>query len=847
MMHGPTSRNMQVALDFAAAGIRVFPCNVKKRPPIGFTDWLGRSTTDPTQIKQWWKKTPKALVGIPMKHIGCFTVDADRHREDEDGVAAFAELCASYDGLPEHPVVETAGNGEHHVFRQPPNGTTVPNLKWGRGLETRGYKPDNAGGYIIACGCELPDGTSYRRMDGTPSLIEAYTSGAIPHASDWLLAEILKGKEVDEPALKPEQTEPTATTTSGTVKYAKRITKYFDGALIGLAQEVAAAQPGERNKKAHDSAFRLGTLAHGDATLWSAVKAKLYAACETNGLVKDDGSTAVIASLKSGFNSGLTKPARDPEDRPRAGKATIAPVQRGGTQQAKPIITLKDGELLRILADAEAALLNDDGPPIFQRGGMLVYLHRWPTGGEQHGIRRKAGALTINQASKEWLRLRMAAAATFVRYDVRAKRELPKDPSLELANALLSATTHWKFPPLTAIIEAPTLRPDGTILDAPGYDKASALFFDPGDLTVPPLDPKPTRDDALEAFELLDDVIREFPFIDKAARSVMLAEILTALVRRSLRTAPLFAHDAPVMGSGKTLLADTSAIISTGRSIPAMSYTGEEPEDRKRITAALIAGDPMVLLDNVSKALEGDALSAVLTQDFWRDRVLGLSQVVTLPTCTTWIATGNNVTVAGDLSTRVLSCRINPDHENPEEREFARPDLRAFLLEHRGKLVHAGLTVLRAYVVAGKPKQNIKPFGRFEQWSDLIRSALMWLDCVDPCLSRQNLTIDDPVRAGLLEVLAAWKALFGNSPKTTTEVIQATMRPTGGDMFAKSENPENKALREALEAVLYRGEIKKRSLTWWLKKQQDRIVNKMAIQNAGTDRHGTSWKLKTSD
>ena len=95
-----------------------------------------------------------------------------------------------------------------------------------------------------------------------------------------------------------------------------------------------------------------------------------------------------------------------------------------------------------------------------------------------------------------------------------------------------------------------------------------------------------------------------------------------------------------------------------------------------------------------------------------------------------WIATGNNLVVAGDLTTRIVPCNLDPQVERPEEREFQR-NLYDWIPANRPALIQAGLTVLRAYIVAGKPKQPIKNFARFEDWSRLVRSALVWLGSVD--------------------------------------------------------------------------------------------------------------------
>ncbi len=100
--------------------------------------------------------------------------------------------------------------------------------------------------------------------------------------------------------------------------------------------------------------------------------------------------------------------------------------------------------------------------------------------------------------------------------------------------------------------------------------------------------------------------------------------------------------------------------------------------------------------------------------------VLGGNETRTVLTNATFLVTGNNLVFMGDISTRALLCKLDPQIERPEEREFS-VDLRTYIPEHPTDLVNAGLIILRAYDVAGKPLQNIKPFGRFEEWSNWIR------------------------------------------------------------------------------------------------------------------------------
>jgi putative DNA primase/helicase len=227
----------------------------------------------------------------------------------------------------------------------------------------------------------------------------------------------------------------------------------------------------------------------------------------------------------------------------------------------------------------------------------------------------------------------------------------------------------------------------------------------------------------------------------------------------------------------------------------------------------------------------------------WRDRILGISQNVTVPTCTTWFASGNNISVAGDLTSRVLLCRIDPKCERPDEREFEIDDLRSYVRLARGELVRAALTVLRAYVVAGLPAQDAKPFGRFEEWSAIVRKALLWLDVDDPCMTQEIIRRDDPVRAGLAQVLAAWEAAIGFVPVTTAEVIR---QATDSATFTQATASAHAALKDALEAVLYKGEIKPRQLGIWIAQNVDRVINGLSLRRLKPHLGSVVWKLEKS-
>lgn len=94
----------------------------------------------------------------------------------------------------------------------------------------------------------------------------------------------------------------------------------------------------------------------------------------------------------------------------------------------------------------------------------------------------------------------------------------------------------------------------------------------------------------------------------------------------------------------------------------------------------------------------------MLTQDEVQVRVLGSSKNVRIPATSLICATGNNLTVYGDLNRRTIQIRLDAKCERPEERRFEF-DAIDLAMRRRPELVAAALTVERAYVSAGAPNE----------------------------------------------------------------------------------------------------------------------------------------------
>jgi hypothetical protein len=384
------------------------------------------------------------------------------------------------------------------------------------------------------------------------------------------------------------------------------------------------------------------------------------------------------------------------------------------------------------------------------------------------------------------------------------------------------------------------LLPNGSILEANGYDaKSHLLVCLPRDVTISV--PKyPDRDDVAAAMVVLSDVIEDFPFQTNAHRASWFAGLLTPLAWFAFEgPAPMFLFDANIRASGKGLLADAIALIVTGRRFPIMSYTADREELRKRITTLAAEGDRLVLLDNLAGAVGNDILDAALTADSWKDRLLGGNRVYDGPLHVCWYGTGNNVQLQADTARRVCHCRMETPDERPEMRTgFKYGDLRGHVRTHRGLLLSAAFTILRGWFVAGRPSHQLTPWGSFEGWSNVVREVVVWAGLPDPGETRLALQSASDREAN--NMAAMIDALERMDPDrrgvTTAQIIEAIRKPT-------EPIPEwLPDLKSAVEELC--GKLDSRTLGYRFRNFIRRNFDGRMINHAGEDRlKGMRWAV----
>lgn len=501
-----------------------------------------------------------------------------------------------------------------------------------------------------------------------------------------------------------------------------------------------------------------------------------------------------------------------------------------------PTIQHRSGELPESVSMLGAALAVRGH--VYVHAGRLVVVHVTPER-RRGNVNRPRGAVILHPVTVAHLIELAGRAAIHERWDARAGEFRRCDCPRRVAEAYM-ARGHWpELPLLSGIIEAPTITLDGRLIDTPGYDPDSGLFLawtQPHGYTSPPL--KSTRAAADDAVTTLVELFSDFAMISDADRAAMVAAIIAALCRRSLPAAPMLGITAPTPGSGKTMLAETISVIATGRRPSMLSLGQDDAETEKRLAGVLAAGDPCILIDNVERPLKGDLLCQVLTQLVVLLRLLGNSAMLAIPTHAFFVATGNNLSIIGDLKRRVMMVRLDAGVERPELRRFERDHL-ADVFAFRGELIRAALTIPLAYLAAGEPElPRLPPYGGYREWDRFVRRPLVWLGMPDPLQASESLREQDPDLEGMRALLSGWYDAFGDRAVTAAEVVEAGMETTA---MHDRRRPE---IYEALQLVCVE-KPNARRLGIWLRRHRDRIVNGVQVRAAEGDKHAkvARWRV----
>lgn len=484
-----------------------------------------------------------------------------------------------------------------------------------------------------------------------------------------------------------------------------------------------------------------------------------------------------------------------------------------------PVIRLVAGQISKIVSVAEFELAKTGKH--YQRGGLIVSVFTDP-GTEETSIR---------ELNPQNLVLRLSEVAIWERINGRSWEVV--DPPQRHSRILYDSASFATLPVLLGLSRQPYLRPDGSLMTVAGYDPLTRLFgvFNGDDFDVPQC---PTRDDALVALNELKGLLTEFPFAESCDESAALSAILTASIRPALKLAPMFHVRAPQIASGKSYLCNLFVAFA-GPVIPsAVAFPLDDEECRKLILATLLTGPSAIVFDNLTADLVPyKSLCSVLTEEFITGRILQVSRIATVGTRAMFLSSGNNVDPVRDMARRCLTIRLDPQCEVPAARKFDDDPL-SKVRKDRGHYVSLALTIIRAWIVAGRPKSQAKPLASFEQFSELVRQPLLWLGLDDPATSLFETMATDPDRETLGRLMMMWHKFRGSKPTMVRDLVKLANK------FGKDEDCLE--LHDLLlEIADSRGEVDRRRLGWWIKKHANRPVDGLKIERASGTRNADQW------
>jgi hypothetical protein len=358
-------------------------------------------------------------------------------------------------------------------------------------------------------------------------------------------------------------------------------------------------------------------------------------------------------------------------------------------------------------------------------------------------------------------------------------------PKREVLSAVLARQSWPHLPTLRRIISTPVLRADGTLLQQPGYDAATGFILS-GNSYLEPIPDRPTTQQVDESCTFLLDVFLEgFPWRSDADRANYIAMLVTPLIRPFIRTlVPFGIIDASMPGSGKTILTSCVGLMVGQRVI---GWNDSEDEIRKTITSVIAEQIGVVVFDNLEEGtvINSATLARLMTDPTWTDRRLGTNSAPTLPNDKLWLATGNNLRTGGDIASRSIWVRLDPDCPRPEARtDFSIPNLGNWILDpaHRATVLRHVLILILDWTAHGAPlAHNVPEMRQFTKWAKQLGGFLQhhgipgFLTNAD-----SNRALDDDA-AEARAFLLRWHTLHRGTRLSANELRQTADTGAGRD------------------------------------------------------------------
>lgn len=737
-------------------------------------DWPNKASCDEAQISELAQEHPTANIAVIVPK-GLLIVDVDI-RADGDGRETLQALEKELVALPDTVTAKSGGGGLHLWYKVPQS--------------FRSPLPKTAGPRVDLLG-------KGRLVVMPPSIHE---SG---RCYEWLTDSIESGTPAEIPI----------EFLNGLLRNSKKSTKLSlrKSDPAALIQQLAHAPEGTRNESLFKVAcefkrrIEAGHLDGGEAS------EQLLNAALRSGLDQDETVNVIERGFKAAAEVRYFSPANDDVENVPAGKPTII-------RQA--------GRYAKCVHESALALENAQ-QSLYLQGNRLI---------QRRSL--KDGETQIVEVTPDLARVLLADNVNFVkrRTDKDGNvEELPQDPPVDVARSVIEMGLRY-FKELRGTVSYPMLYKNHFVVEN-GFHAETGWFVD-HELKCELPAGMLKRDAAHAALSTLTEPLDDFPFDGPISKSVVLASMMTVILCPTIdASCPMFIFDSPTPGSGKSTLVDIASILATGHIAPKQVYV-PGAELRKNIFAHLLNQVRILCFDNVSKPLGGDALDVLLTGQRVTDRILRKSETTTIEHHCVTFATGNNITIKGDLHRRALRARLTPKMENPEHRgDYKHPQILEYVKTHRAELVAACLLIAKAYLDAGSPDVGLAPLGSFESWSKLVRNPLVWLGLEDPVQAQPKLREDADIdRVANEDLIVCFDNLFHKQSFTAGEVLAVV---EGRSAAAPADTQR---LTEIL-SMLELDEPTMRDITALLRKLQDRPLNGLVLRRGKRSSKGQLFRI----
>jgi hypothetical protein len=481
-------------------------------------------------------------------------------------------------------------------------------------------------------------------------------------------------------------------------------------------------------------------------------------------------------------------------------------------------------------------------PHVYVKDGQLVRVHPKTSG--------QCSEVSVVPVSADVLNLLLAQHVRTFKWVSGGKDNPPVRkacaPMMSALRAVVSNTYWPNVPELTGVVGTPTLRPDGSLIQECGYDKATGLYLAPA-VRVDEV-PAVIGDEQVRASRefVFSKVFGEFCWSSAGDFANYMALLLSPMLRPYIKsTTPFGMFTATTRGSGKTNLTDAIGLLygQTSQVLP-----GRTEELQKKITSILAGNSsPVVVFDNLKEGttVSSEILATLITKDKWDDRLLGASRNIEATNDRLWLASGNGLTVGGDMASRTVMVRLDPKMARPELRQFEMGQFSDWIREsgNREQLLWHLLILVQAWVKAGAAKDVSHTMRGFTTWAQTMGGLLNFHGLAGFLANVDDLAARDTDEEEWGVFLAKWAQVFGPSEQLARQVHASAqvdwVMGTSVDKWSRCFITDDDGLMPTPKRLgqMLHGKADRFFGKYILRKRRDSITNSTLwwVEEGGTD------------